>query len=133
VVADLPAFLERTAARPFSWGDHDCLLLLCDWIALKHGADAGARWRGTYHTRLGANRILKRWGGAVMLLDQAFGPLGLRRTEEPQAGDVGVVRGMGAKAPADFGAIFTGARWAGLALGGGLLAGKAEPIAAWRV
>lgn len=51
-------FTQSRQSRAFEWGSHDCCLLAADWIRELHGIDLASDLRGTYHTALGAARIV---------------------------------------------------------------------------
>jgi hypothetical protein len=89
----LTEFLRSAAQRGFSWGEHDCLLWLADWIEDRRGVDAAGLLRGSYRTALEAQRLVKREGGLVALIDQRMAPLGIARTDQPQRGDIAIVDG----------------------------------------
>jgi len=63
---DWPARFERFLAacreRPFAWGEHDCCLLVLDWIELATGRRP-ADTRGAYRDAAGAAAVMRqRWG-----------------------------------------------------------------------
>lgn len=60
----LTDFLKAAAARPFSWGEHDCLLFAADWVRRMTGVDCAAPHRGKYKTARGAAGVLRRMGVA---------------------------------------------------------------------
>lgn len=81
--------IAHAEADQFEWGRHDC----CTWVAqvvlALTGRDVGGDWRGTYRSRLGAARQLRRRGGMAALWTRHLGkplasPLTARR------GDVAV-------------------------------------------
>ena len=133
VADDLAAYIEAAAARPFGWGRFDCQLFIAEWVLARTGKDPAAPWRGRYHTALGAKRILNRHGGPLGLLETGLGAVGLQRTDDPQAGDVGLLRAVTANGEAACGAIRLGKRWAGLRVGGGVFVAHGDALAAWRV
>jgi len=72
---DLPRFLDEIRFKPFCWGEHDCGLLMADWVHRMTGIDPGAAYRGRYTTSMGAARRLKKvaGGGVVEAATHAFG------------------------------------------------------------
>lgn len=48
-------------------------MFVADFLKASTGRDYAARWRGTYSTKLGAMRLLRRYGGMVGLASAAFG------------------------------------------------------------
>jgi hypothetical protein len=61
-------FLSERAALPFEWGKNDCCLFACDGILTTTGLDPAAKiYRGKYHDKLGAARLLRKQGGVERL------------------------------------------------------------------
>lgn len=56
----LVAVLSAARRKPFVWGEHDCWLFAATAIEAMTGVDLAAKDRGTYSTRTGATRALKR-------------------------------------------------------------------------
>lgn len=134
----LAEFLRADAARPFRFGERDCLLRLADWGLALTGIDAAAPWRGRCSSALGAARILKREGGLVAVLGKAFQPLGYVRAAEPRRGDLAVVEtsvGLsGAIVAAATGELDAAGRpvaIASLAQAGALRLARLPVVAAW--
>lgn len=126
----LSGFLRRAAGRPFVWGRHDCLMWLADWIAELRGVDPAAAWRGAYDSPLGAARIVRDAGGMVAHVERVVAPLGIRRTDAPCRGDIGIVESAGRLE----GAIVTNAFGRVAQLGDRRIVFHALPIrAAWAV
>jgi len=55
--------VEEHRCKPFSWGESDCCLFVCDCILAMTGHDPAAPFRGRYRTALGAYRALRRYCG----------------------------------------------------------------------
>lgn len=91
----LSRFLNAAKARPFAWGEFDCLLWLADWIAERTGNDPAAGLRGTYATLLGAARIVRGAGSMARLVDSRLKPFGAQRASVPQRGAIAVVEVSG--------------------------------------
>jgi hypothetical protein len=125
--ADLTAFLRRAAGEPFRFGEWDCAMTLANWVREVSGEDPAPMLRGRYRTRLGWMRIVKREGGLVALVGAlAFGA-GMKPTDRPAPGDVGVVEVPGV---GHAGAIRTARGWA-VKLDDGIVAGEMPWLAAW--
>jgi hypothetical protein len=88
----LTRFLNRAAATPFAWGEHDCLLWLADWIRERRGIDPALGIRGGYTTMLQAARIVREAGGMQSLVDITIREAGLSRTPAGARGDIAVVQ-----------------------------------------
>ena len=88
----LSRFLNEAAARPFAWGEFDCLLWLADWIETRRGVDPGAGFRGgRYSSMLGAARIVRDAGGMISLVDRQMRGVGLSTVNVGARGDIAVV------------------------------------------
>jgi len=72
----LAEVVRAAQARPFAWGRHDCALFVCDCVRAMCGEDPAARFRGRYRTARGAQRAIRRIGGARDLADLATRVLG---------------------------------------------------------
>lgn len=61
----LALFVEEKRAQKFKWGQNDCCMFVCDWLAILTGLDPASiiGLRDTYHTGVGAMRKLKELGG----------------------------------------------------------------------
>jgi len=87
----LSGFLRKSLGEPFVWGERDCALWACSWIALRRGIDPGKKWRGVCTSERHAFQIIRDGGGLLSICREAFGAAGLSETEHPQPGDVGVI------------------------------------------
>lgn len=67
--AALSLFLQEKATVPFQWGENDCCLFTCDWLAILtgHYPEPAAELRGTYSDALGAARVLQPRGGVEQI------------------------------------------------------------------
>lgn len=84
----LAALFAARLAQPFEWGVHDCCLFAADAVLAVTGHDPAADLRGTYSSELGAQRVLRRWGGVAGVAIARAGrvvPVALA-----QPGDVGL-------------------------------------------
>lgn len=59
----LEDFIESRRKTTFTWGSNDCCLFAANAVRLLTGQDFAADLRGTYKTKLGAARVLKKHGG----------------------------------------------------------------------
>lgn len=116
----LPAFLRDAAGRQYRLGEWDCGLWLADWYTAATGKPDPAReLRGS-----GLKSTAQIW--------RVIRSLGLMRTAEPRAGDVGLVSLQKGHL---VGAIFSGRTW-WLISDSGLSSAPPRAfrfIAAWRV
>ncbi|MCR6498408.1 hypothetical protein MUO32_05120 [Shinella sp. CPCC 101442] len=135
---DIKSFLSLP--HRFRWGGavgDDCMTFCATWIAERSGIDPASDLRGSYSTRAGANAIMTIAGGAVAFMDGRLLPIGATRTDAPEDGDVGLVRMLagddaGEVVVTDVGAIRFGPLWASISPAG-VIARRAEMVAAWRV
>lgn len=133
----LDAHLERTMTDAAFWGVSDCVLWPADWVVASGWADPAEAHRGRYRTALGAARLVVRAGGLESMWRTEAARIGLRETNRPIAGDVGLAlretRGAGPALSGLVGAIcLGGGEWA-CRTGGGLRSGRWPVVRAWRV
>jgi hypothetical protein len=50
------------SARPFAWGENDCVLWCADWVKTVTGIDPAQDWRGKYTSEDDARSILNAIG-----------------------------------------------------------------------
>jgi hypothetical protein len=123
----LALYLRAEAARPFSWGSADCAAFVAGWVGLRRGIDYPQ-----YEGEAAARALTGSPGGILRLAARAMRQAGFRvARDEPQPGDVGIVR-VGAVTAC---AIKTGRGWvmrghAGLTM---LPSDNLRVIARWRV
>jgi hypothetical protein len=84
----------------WAWGGHlladryhycDCTLYAADWVLEVTGRDPGEDLRRSYSSAEEANAIVDDAGGMVEFVASRLEPLGFKRVQEPQDGDVGIV------------------------------------------
>jgi hypothetical protein len=132
----LREWLEKPSHR-FRWGGaagDDCLMFCASWVAEVTGVDPVEEFRGTYSTAEEAAALVAAHGGIVALVGTYAARAGLKRTDEPQTGDIGIIRapsGLDGDVK-EIGAIRFGPLWAAIGPGG-VRAKQAEFIAAWEV
>jgi hypothetical protein len=63
-----PQYIASHLAKPFAWGQHDCVLFVAGWLKLSTGVDhlAGIK---PWSTEAGAMRMVARRGGFEKILD----------------------------------------------------------------
>lgn len=61
----LALFLQEKEGQPFAWGENDCCLFVCDWLAIVTGKYplVAQRLRGTYTDSASAAAVLQAEGG----------------------------------------------------------------------
>lgn len=125
---DLGAFLERMTVEPFADGAYDCILTVADWIVMNGHPDPAASYRGRYSTVRQRRKLIAEACGIHALMAGGAIRSGLKWTEQPQRGDVGLIR-IGRQKIA---AICLGERWA--MKGDGLVVAAAdEVLMAWSI
>jgi hypothetical protein len=133
-VKPLEIFMDEAARTPFSYGAHDCLLFLADWVSNVRGIDPAEDLRGIYRSRGGYMRVLLQHGGVMRLVTSRAERAGCKRTDEPKRGDIGLMFAVVERgAPQLVGAICCGERWIMLGKRGVLGAAGVTPARAWRV
>lgn len=126
----------RALPHRFRWGGmggDDCTTFCATWAREQTGVDPAEDLRGTYRDGEGATRILNRAGGIVRFMGARLQTLGYKRVQQPQSGDIGVVRApVGIDEIKEIGAVCFGPLW--LILGpGGVVGKKVDFVAAWRL
>jgi len=79
------------------WGGvagEDCTTWAGSWVEAVTGRDPAAAIRGTYSTKEEANAIVDAAGGIAALVASCVEPMGIRRVQRPQDGDIGIVTAM---------------------------------------
>ena len=128
----LATYLDHALQTPFAWGEADCALFAANWVKEARGLDGGAAFRGRYRTAMGCQRLLNRAGGLLVVFSEAADGIGLERTCEPVAGDIGLITCMTLRGPGTAASICVGRRWIVRTING-LSSGLFAPIVAWRV
>lgn len=124
----------------FRWGGvggDDCMTFAASWAGHAIGIDPAADLRGTYRTRAEAHSIVDAHGGALRFMDRHLVGIGCKRVQQPETGDIGLVRMMtgdedGGAIEAEVGAVRFGPMWASISPGG-VVARRAEMVACWRL
>jgi hypothetical protein len=129
VTDELQNFIKSGSALPFDWVSRNCGFWVCDWIRVKTGRDPVLKYRGKFSSSMGFKRHIMAAGGNEAFSRAIAAKAGLKETDDPGRGDVGlVITGSGATM-----AICVGnSRWAAKSQDGVCIA--AFPmIIAWRV
>lgn len=129
----LYAHLHRWMAEPFVWGQSDCMLVLADYLVSLGHSDIGAKWRGTYDSALSCQRVSGFLTDPVRPLAEGCASIGLPRTDDPQRGDIGVIRVAVDGSIKAVGAVFLGGNWAVKGEHRVVIGAPLEVLAAWRV
>lgn len=135
----LKAYLAEAGRKQFAWGDVDCFLFVADWVERRTGVDPAGVWRGAYTNPHEARNIVRRNGDALRFADHLLTKAGCMRTEQPDIGDVALVRAAlsGRRKKIIFipvGAIMVRAgMWAIKSAGKSLTVGNFPVIRAWSI
>ena len=136
--SDVSAYLEESARWPWIWGERDCALWVANFVRQQTGKDPGATWRGSYKTRLGCERVLKRGGGLVEVMALGAASVGLAPLlpEDAFPGCAGIIlapilRRNGLRME-NTGALRTKSGWAAFSAHG-IVVRQTKAVAAWRV
>lgn len=89
--------LQEYLRLPHKWawggvGGHDCTTFCAAWVFETTGKSPAKGLRGTYDTPEGANAIVSAVGGIEALVGGRLEPLGFKRVQHPQQGDIGIVQ-----------------------------------------
>lgn len=138
MAALLSDFLRSVAVRKWRWGETDCVMVLADWIKEARGFDPAEAWRGSYSSERECSDLLKRRRGLRRHLDDVLSAFGIARTENPAAGDIGLVHApIRAGKRVRFGpvgAIYVGSGlWAVFSSDCGLVIAPLKMWTAWKV
>ncbi len=130
------AEMHRWMALPFVWGETDCCIVLADWVRRARGLDydpaESVRW--TYDSLASCHREVGWIRDPVAAVASILeGVVGLRRTDTPRRGDVGVVLGVVGGRETPVGAAFSGERWISKAEHGITVHRPRQVLAAWDV
>lgn len=131
--------IHRWMAEPFVWGGServgasDCMLVLADYLVDLGYPDIGAKWRGRYDSALSAQRVAGFLTDPVRPLAEGCASIGLRRTEAPKRGDIGIVRFLDVDGPKVAGSIFLGRNWAVKGERKVVVGQVADVLASWSV
>lgn len=101
-MADLAAYVQRTAGLPWAWGRQDCTIWVADWCIERWGADPAERFRGRYRSETEAMLLT-----ASGLLETVAPEIRLRRKAAPAEGDIGVIEFRSRQVSA----IWSGSHW----------------------
>lgn len=93
----LVLFLQEKEHAKFQWGENDCCLFTCDWIAILTGEypEVARSLRGTYHSHAEAVQVLTTLGGVEAIAAQYAASKGWQQLGNPrqaQRGDIAAVR-----------------------------------------
>lgn len=121
--AGLTAFLERTADRPWVWGETDCTMWVADWCIQRWGVDPAAAFRGRYRNE--AEMLALTANGLMELVAPCM--TFARAVDEAQDGDVAVIQLPGKEVAA----IRVGPHWAMRRFPDGLAFVDAPALAVW--
>jgi hypothetical protein len=124
----------------FRWGGldgDDCMTFPASWALAAIGIDPAEGLRGTYRSKAEAHAILDRHGGPLAFMAGRLIRIGATRADEPEDGDIGLVRMLAEESMDDaevteVGAIRFGPLWAAITPSG-VIGKRAEHIAAWRL
>jgi hypothetical protein len=68
----LSDYVASASAKPFAWGQHDCLLFTGGALEAMTGKNALAMWNGGYDSALSAARKIVRHGGLERGVSEAL-------------------------------------------------------------
>lgn len=128
------AYLYDAASRRWRWGLWDCCRFVDEWVCLNGRRSPMETLGIRYDSELSAVRRIQEGEGLAALWSlgmQAVGVPEVDPRDDLQAGDVGVIERPTACGVGEATAIWTGDKWATLALRG-IECGPAEDVKVWR-
>lgn len=87
----LYAELNRWRGLTYRWGESDCVTLCADWVLRVCGIDPAAAVRLTYESAAECQRVTRFFTDPVGSVSPHLERAGLRRTDSPVPGDIGVI------------------------------------------
>ena len=123
----LQACIAERWARPFAWGQQDCVLFPADCVSACTGNDPAKAMRGTYRDAAGAARLVRDLGGLAAIAAAHCGPEVLPGLAQP--GDIGLVLNDGRECLA----VCSGAMWLAPGFVGLCSLPMAQALRAWRL
>ena len=105
--------LHRWAAKPFIWGETDCMLCLAEWVLRVTGRDPAAAVRGVYDSRGSCQRETGFLRNPIMAVEACLDTIGgLPRVDTPQPGDMAVLMLLDSEGRiSPCGALWLGSAW----------------------
>lgn len=86
----IEATRELWQRTPFRWGEHDCIMAVCNHVYVVTGIDPAAPWRGTYADEEGAKAIYSAHGGVLALFAHGMRQAGFPQGQPADGAPVGV-------------------------------------------
>ncbi len=129
----LSAFLREVACRRFAWGETDCVSTMLQWVERSTGRALRSELDYRWSSEAEALQNLAMGGGLVRGGLALMRAAGFERTDDPQSGDVGVVRVVRKRLIMRAAAICVGKAWAFTIEPGGLTVEPLKPLIAWRL
>jgi hypothetical protein len=90
-MSKLESFIAAEARKPFRFGETDCGSTADRWVRLALGFSPMAAYGMAYSGPQEAQEWLSAPGGLAVAFNRVMRASGLRRTKEPQPGDIGLV------------------------------------------
>jgi hypothetical protein len=105
---DVLTYLENEKKKPFVWGETDCCFRANRWVQIKTGISPLNLSDRVYTNERQAIRWLINMGGMAIAVNRVMRQAGFKRTNKPQAGDVGLIKANSWRLCM---AIFDGENW----------------------
>jgi hypothetical protein len=87
----LQQFISAEMGKSFRWGETDCATTADRWVRSMRGFSPMARFGRQHSGPQDAAQWLSEPGSIAVAVNRVMRAGGFRKTEEPQAGDVGLV------------------------------------------
>lgn len=130
-------YLATVGRQPWNYGDkpgpkRDCCTFPADWLIACGYPDPMAFIRDDYSNEAEALALVRKHG-LVRLATKGYASIGLKRTRDPQTGDVAVLRRPMIDDSKEVCAIRSGDRWVMLLERGLVVDEGGKVLRAWRV
>lgn len=87
----LQDFIIAIAAEPFAWGKTDCASIADRWVQLMRGFSPMGRYGRRHTNEAEALAWIAEPPGIAVGFNRVMRTTGFKRTDNPQAGDIGLV------------------------------------------
>lgn len=88
---DIAEYIAAESAKAFRWGETDCCTTADRWVRGIHGFSPLAAFGRVHKTEEEARQWLSEPGSIAVAVNRVMRSCGLKKTNEPQAGDVGLI------------------------------------------
>lgn len=84
-------FIAAEAEKPFGWGATDCATTADRWVQIARGISPMDALGRRHHDEAEARAWMTEFGGLSIAFNRAMRAAGMKKTQEPEVGDLGLV------------------------------------------